>query len=95
MTRIIITGVCIAITLFAKAQEATTPDLITDRPDATEAPTVVPTGSLQVETGGFYTSFEENDIKQEVFTYNTTLLRYGILDNLELRLGWNFEEGKT
>lgn len=74
------------------AQETTTPDLVTDRPDATESPTVVPKGSLQVETGGFYTSFEDNDIQEEVYTYNTALLRYGLLDNLELRLGWNLEE---
>ncbi len=85
-----------AHSLQAIAQETeTTPGLVTDRPDATEAPTVVPVGSLQVETGAFTTSFEDNGIKEEVFTYNTTLLRYGILDNLELRIGWNFEEVKT
>ena len=83
-----------SIQLVAQETE-TTPDLITDRPDATEAPTVVPVGSLQVETGAFTTSFEDNGIKEEVFTYNTTLLRYGILDNLELRIGWNFEEVQT
>lgn len=75
------------------AQDST-PALVTDRPDATEAPTVVPQGSLQIETGGFYTSFEENNIQEEVFTYNTALLRYGLLDNFELRLGWNLEESR-
>ncbi|WP_299674146.1 transporter [uncultured Dokdonia sp.] len=83
-----------SIQLVAQETE-TTPELVTDRPDATEAPTVVPVGSLQVETGAFTTSFEDNGIKEEVFTYNTALLRYGILDNLELRIGWNFEEVKT
>ncbi|GGG24086.1 hypothetical protein GCM10011344_26060 [Dokdonia pacifica] len=83
-----------SIQLVAQETE-TTPDLVTDRPDATEAPTVVPVGSLQVETGALTTSFEDNGIKEEVFTYNTTLLRYGILDNLELRIGWNFEEVQT
>ncbi|MBL4662760.1 MAG: transporter [Flavobacteriaceae bacterium] len=76
-----------------------TSELITDRPDATESPNTVPIGSFQIETGGFYTSFEEtidgNKVKQEVLGYNTTLIRYGILDNLEFRLGWNFEEGQT
>lgn len=70
-------------------------ELVTDRPDATEAPSVVPAGSLQVETGGVYTSFEENDLKTEVWTYNTTLLRYGILDNVELRVGWNLDDEHT
>lgn len=77
------------------AQETTTPDLITDRPDATESPTVVPRGSLQVETGAFTTSYEENNIEERVWGYNTTLLRYGILDNLELRVGWAYQEVET
>ncbi len=76
-------------------QDTSIPDLVTDRPDATEAPTVVPRGSVQVETGGFYTSFEDNNIQEETFTYNTALIRYGLLDNFELRLGWNLEESKT
>jgi hypothetical protein len=75
------------------------PELITDRPDATESPNTVPIGSFQIETGGFYTSFEENiegnTVQREVLGYNTTLVRYGILENLEFRLGWNFEEGQT
>ncbi|MBJ7879762.1 transporter [Gelidibacter salicanalis] len=66
--------------------------LITDRPDATESATAIPKGMLQIETGASYESFEENRIKKEAFTYNTTLLRYGVINNLELRVGWNFEE---
>ena len=69
--------------------------LITDRPDATESPTAVPKGFLQVETGSFYERFEDNNIKFENYVYNTTLLRFGLLDNLELRVGWNFIEGQT
>ncbi|RMB56462.1 transporter [Dokdonia sinensis] len=74
------------------AQESTVPAMVTDRPDATESPSVVPAGSLQVETGAFTTTFENNNVEERVWGYNTTLLRYGILDNLELRVGWNFEE---
>ena len=74
------------------AQETTVPDMVTDRPDATESPSTVPIGSLQVETGAFTSTFEENNFEERVWGYNTTLLRYGILDNLELRVGWNFEE---
>ncbi|WP_400075989.1 transporter [Winogradskyella sp. R77965] len=69
--------------------------IVTDRPDATEASSTVGKGVLQLETGGLYESFEENNLKSETFTYNTMLVRYGILDNLELRLGWNFVEGTT
>jgi len=77
------------------AQESTNPfenALVTDRPDATEASSTVGAGVLQLETGSFYTSYEENDFKTEVFTYNTSLIRYGIFDNFEFRLGWNFQE---
>ena len=75
-------------------QDKTAPDMVTDRPDATESPRTVPQGFLQVETGSFFTSFESEGIKEEVVGFNTTLLRFGLLDNLELRLGWNFEEGR-
>jgi len=81
--------------LMAQTDDNKTPvvrEMITDRPDATESPNTVPLKSLQIETGGFYESFEENDFKTETLGYNTTLFRYGLLENLELRLGWNFEE---
>ena len=86
----------LTITLYSGwSQENETPEMITDRPDATEAPNVVPHKYLQVETGGFYTSFENDaGAKIEVIGYNTTLLRFGLLKNLELRLGWNFEEAQ-
>lgn len=71
------------------------PALVTDRPDATEAALTVPKGALQLETGAFYTSYEHENVQHEVVGYNTTLLRFGLLDNLELRLGWNFEEART
>lgn len=93
----------ISIPIFAQngdGESTTTDDaIITDRPDATESPFTVAPGILQIETGAFFTSFEEtvdgDRIKWEVAGFNTTLLRFGVLDNLELRLGWNFEEGRT
>ncbi len=85
-----------ASVLFTFAQETDAIGaIVTDRPDATEASSTVEKGTLQIETGGLYESFEENNIKSESFTYNTMLVRYGLLDNLELRLGWNFVEGVT
>lgn len=69
--------------------------LITDRPDATEASSTVGKGILQIETGGLYESFENNNIKSENYTFNTTLVRFGILGNMELRLGWDFVESST
>lgn len=69
--------------------------IVTDRPDATEAPRVVPIGYLQVETGGFYETFKGDTFSFDRYVYNTTLLRFGLLSNLELRLGWNLEEQTT
>ncbi len=80
---------------FAFTQEDNLGALVTDRPDATEASSTVGKGILQFETGIWYETFEENDTKIQDYNYNTMLIRYGILDNLELRLGWNFIEGVT
>lgn len=87
-----ITSTILFIPLLISAQETENFDLITDRPDATESPNTVPQYHIQIETGLYYESFTENDIKQETKGYNTTLLRVGVLKNLEFRLGWDFEE---
>ncbi len=79
----------------AQHTDTTFGPLITDRPDATEAPTVVPKGYLQIETGAFYEDVGDDTFTQETTTFNTTLLRYGLLDNLELRVGWDFAETKS
>ncbi len=57
--------------------------LITDRPDFTESPNAVSVGTIQVELGG---TSETTDS----FTANTfgeALVRYGIFDKFELRVG--------
>jgi hypothetical protein len=64
----------------------------TDRPDFTESPNTVPKGALQVETGFIM----ENDkienlggsFEYQNLTLNTTLIRYGLLEHLELRFNW-------
>lgn len=85
----------VSISVFSQEKDNTSGALVTDRPDATEASSTVGKGVLQFETGGLYEAFEDNNIKSENYTYNTMLIRYGILDNLELRLGWDFVEGVT
>jgi hypothetical protein len=69
--------------------------IVTDRPDQTESPTLVPKGLLQVETGFMYEAVTTENIESNTTTFNTTLLRYGLLDNLELRLGLNVAETKN
>lgn len=71
-----------------KNQEA----LITDRPDATESPYTVGKGNFQIETGAFRTTYDDNgtDVAETVF--NTALLRYGLGERFELRLGWDYSQ---
>ena len=58
----------------------------TDRPDQTEAASVIPVKTLQLEAGYFYQKDEQSGIKQENLAYPTALLRLGILSWLELRV---------
>jgi len=60
-------------------------DIVTDRPDATESSSVVEPGFYQIEVGWLY---GENDVGVEVNTLPGTLVRIGVVDRLELRLGW-------
>ncbi|MFC2137734.1 transporter [Bacteroidota bacterium] len=77
------------VALIGKAQD-NTPELITDRPDQTESSAVVPHKSLQIESG-FVMENDDNVLsKQKSFAYNTTLLRYGLFENMELRLGLGY-----
>ena len=62
--------------------------LVTDRPDQTESALVVPAWRLQIETGmakewvsSGSDSYDENN------RFGTTLLRYGLFDFMEFRLG--------
>lgn len=57
--------------------------IATDRPDQTECPFIVPKGFFQVETGYFYEKTTEN---RQSMTYHGVLWKYGLFDNLELRL---------
>ena len=66
------------------------PDLVTDRPDQTESSTVVPLHSLQIETGFVMENAETAREKIKSYAYNTTLLRYGLLESMELRLGLEY-----
>ncbi len=64
-----------------------------DRPGQTTGTHVVSKGYFQIETGtGIDISNNNADnTKNLVFQYNSTLLRYGLFDNLEIRLSSGFE----
>jgi len=73
-----------AVNLGLKAQT-----IVPDRPDQTESTVTVPQRSLQIESGILSANYENGLIKQVVIP--TTLLRYGLTKNIELRLGQQFE----
>jgi len=64
----------------------TKPEIVTDRPDQTEAPSLVPKGSLQVELGTSMENDKIENLKVTNYTYTTALIKYGINENFELRL---------
>lgn len=63
------------------------PSIVTDRPDATESSSTVPMGTLQIESGFIFESERDHDTTYNNWGIGTTLLRYGVWDNFELRLG--------
>ena len=71
-------------------QDGETKELVTDRPDMTESATIVPAGSVQLETGMLFgsDSYEDLGIKTTLtnFSLPNNLFRIGIIDRVELRL---------
>ncbi len=72
--------------LAAMAQESSPPEFETDRPDRTEASSVVPKGYYQLETGFRYQKDRKNGIEQKEWMYPQALLRIGVFEKAELRL---------
>ena len=63
--------------------ESILPIIQTDRPDQTECPFIVPKNHFQMESGFNY---EKVNIDEQNFFYPSTLWKFGINNNLELRL---------
>jgi hypothetical protein len=79
-----ITACFISVVTFAQQKQK--PDLVTDRPDQTEAPVLVPAGAIQIETGFQIETDRHAGVRTKNFTYNTTLLKYGVNEHFELRM---------
>ncbi len=73
---------------FAQEKVSPKPELVTDRPDQTESSVVVPPGYVQVETGWGLARHQEGGIRTNTHTFPGTLFRIGVLDRVELRLGY-------
>lgn len=66
--------------------------IATERPGASFSTSVLSKGVFQVETGSQYQEFKYGNVKEKFWTYTTTQLRYGLLDNFEVRLTWDAQE---
>ena len=76
----------IVLNAAAAFAQSTKPEIVTDRPDQTESPSLVPKGGLQVELGAAIENDKVENIKVTNYTYTTALIKYGINENFELRL---------
>ncbi len=74
---------------FAEDKPLSKPELVTDRPDQTESSVAVPPGYVQLETGWTFSRNKADGIRNETHEFPGTLLRIGVLDPVEFRLGWN------
>jgi hypothetical protein len=68
------------------------PELDTDRPGVTQSPTVVPRNRLQAEAGLQFKQEEPGNLKLRELLYPEVLLRYGVLERAELRIGTAFKQ---
>ncbi|MDQ3392750.1 MAG: transporter [Bacteroidota bacterium] len=58
----------------------------TDRPGMADTPYLIKKSNIQIETGFNYEFNDDHNRNNKSFTYNATLVRYGVSNNFELRL---------
>ncbi len=79
----------LAASLAAAPVGAEEPPMVTDRPDQTESAQVVPRGTTQLEIGWLLSREDEAGARLETTEVPGTLLRFGLSERFELRLGWS------
>lgn len=62
--------------------------LVTDRPDQTESAVTIEPGVVQIESGLAFTHAAEDGIRLRTLTLPSTLVRIGVLERVEARLGF-------
>ncbi|UCG28935.1 MAG: transporter [Bacteroidales bacterium] len=76
-----------SVSLSQEIERDLLPELVTDRPDQTESSAIIPLHHLQIESGFI---LEQISHSLRNIYYNTTILRYGISNRFEMRLGMNY-----
>ena len=77
--------------LWLFSQTDTIPQLIPDRPIQAESPYLMCKGLFQIETGARYVDRNDTEKHLQRIRLGTTLLRYGVFPNFELRLSDGYE----
>jgi hypothetical protein len=72
----------------------TAPELVTDRPDQTESASIVPPRHVQIETGWTHSENDDAGVDAKTDSYAETLLRLGVRQDLEWRLGFSGFQGE-
>jgi len=76
---------------FLMAQNDSVPVLNSDRPTQSESPYLMHKGLFQIETGALYVDRDDEEKSLERLNLGTTLLRYGVFPNFEIRLSEGYE----
>lgn len=95
MNKSIITALLIALTITGKSQTDEIPDISADRPGMATPPFILQPKKVQIETGFSYEKILFDNNFQETILYNSSLIRYGINRNSEIRLQTDYARVKT
>ena len=96
-SRLLLTSLVLALTVTDTSAQEDVPTkkdpmqepLITDRPDFTESTETIPAKHFQLEAGYTFTYDREGKHRVRDHTAPELLLRIGLIENLELRIGWD------
>ena len=95
MNRIVFLIVFITYALTGKSQTSELPVISADRPGMATSPFVIKPKSFQIETGFSHENDRRENQLVQTFLYNSTLLRYGLNKNAEIRLQTDYANVKT
>jgi hypothetical protein len=73
------------------AQNDSIPFLNSDRPSQSESPYLMQKGYFQIETGAMYVDRDDSEKELQRIRLGTTLLRYGVFANFEIRITDSYE----
>ena len=73
------------------AQNDSIPYLNSDRPTQSESPYLMRKGFFQIETGAIYVHRDDPEKRLDRMQLGTTLLRYGVFNNFEVRISDSYE----